>query len=509
MARTTAGRNYTRGQYSFSQVPSVTLQRSTFNRSCALKTAFNSGYLVPIFMDEALPGDTMSLRCQSLVRMSTPIFALMDNVYVDYFFFFIPNRLLWDNWERFCGAQDDPTDTTDFEVPQVTVTPTVGGLFDYLGFVGKDYTVPVTGSALWSRAYNLCFNTWFRSEDLTDSAVVDKGNGPDIASNYVLRRRTKRYDYFSSCLPWTQKGDPVTIALDQPGGSPTFTSTGGGTAIELSVLAGSVVTTLPNGDLVWADPNTSIAINSLREAIQIQRLLERDARGGTRYVEILKSQYGVTSPDFRLQRPEYLGGGSVPVNVHPVASTNRVTGTQTAATVANLGAFATSAGNVGFVKSFVEHGVILGLANVRADISYQQGLERQFSRKTRFEFYWPPLAHLGEQAVLNKEIYYQNTAADDQVFGYQERWAEYRYKPSRTSGLMRGTAAGAIDQWHLGLEFAALPVLNNTFIEDVMPFDRVLATSTTPPEFFGDFWFQYRCARPLPTYSVPGFVDHF
>jgi len=550
MARTNSTvQSWTGGQHSFAEIPRAEIPRSVFDRSHGVKATFNSGYLIPIFVDEALPGDTFSLRCTSFTRMATPVFPVMDNIYQDYFFFAVPVRLVWDNFQRFMGERDpDPDSSIDFTVPQFEdVTTVLGDLSDYMGIPPHD---SLTFNSLHHRAYNLIWNEWFRAEQLQDSVVVDKDDGPDTLSDYVLLRRGKRHDYFTSALPFTQWGDPVSISLGTSApvtgstlsvagltvaasGNLSFTTNSGANTFGVrpqattinSNLQSQAAATALNHDMAYisgldvggsatitgtADLTaaTAVTVNAMRELFQIQRFMEREARGGARYTELVRSMFGVVSPDARLQRPEYLGGGSTRINIHPVAKTSGAT-TAGSALYATLGAFATaSAQGVGFTKSFTEHTLLLGLVQVRADLTYQQGFERMFSRQSRYDFYWPTFAHLGEQAILNKEIFADGTATDDEPFGYQERYAEYRYKPSRISGTFRSQAATPLDLWHLAIEFGSLPELDDVFIQDDSPFERIMAVPTEP-EFYGDFWFQMRCVRPMPTFSVPGLIDHF
>jgi len=524
--------------HTFSAVPGVEIPRSSFDRSHGLKTTFDGGYLVPVFVDEVLPGDTFSLSMTLFGRLATPIFPVMDNLYLNSFFFFVPWRLIWNNFQKFMGEQTDPGDSTDFLVPQVTVPMggfTEGSLFDYFGVATQVQGGPGAGlsvNAAWSRAYNLIYNEWFRDQNLQDSVVVDKDDGPDAASDYVLLRRGKRHDYFTSSLPWPQKGDAVELPLGTS--APVY---GTGQAVHLTNAPGSagaaMNATIGNpAPLVWAAnsggtqamyfPNlasgdapglyadlsaaTAATINQLRQAFQVQRMQERDARGGTRYIELIKSHFGVTSPDARLQRPEYLGGGQSMVNIAPVAQTSSTDATTPQGNLAAIGTV--TAVRHGFTKSFTEHGVLLGLVSVRADLTYQQGTNRMWSRRTRYDFFWPTLANIGEQAVLLQEIFTAGTNADDDVFGYQERYGEYRYKPSLITGAFRSNAAATLDAWHLSQDFASAPPLNASFIVDNPPIARVVATPAEP-EVIADVWFNLRCARPMPVFGVPGLIDHF
>jgi hypothetical protein len=505
--------------HDFSNVPRVDIPRSSFNRSHGMKTAFDAGYLVPIFLDEVLPGDTCNLNMSGFGRLATPINPIMDNAYIDTQFFFVPKRLVWDNWQKFNGEQDNPGDSTDYQIP-VASTPAGGydlnSLYDYMG-LPIDVDIEDINN-LPARCYNLIYNEWYRDENLQDSITVDTGDGPDSATNYVLRKRGKRHDYFTSCLPWPQKGDAVNLPLGSS--APIAVNDNAGDQVSVDTLDGNRILyaggTYVTTDATYAnEPNqlyadlsdaTAATINQLREAFQVQRLYERDARGGTRYTEIVKSHFGVTSPDARLQRPEYLGGGSSSIQISPVAQTSS---TDATTPQGNLSAVGTVGMNGhGFTKSFTEHGYIIGLASVRADLTYQKGINRLWTRQTRWDFYWPGLAHLGEQAVLSKEIYADGSVNDNDVFGYQERFAEYRYKQSNITGLFRSDAAQSLDAWHLSQDFTSRPVLDDTFIEENPPLDRVIAVPSEPHIIF-DAYFNYKCARPMPTYGVPGMIDHF
>lgn len=516
-------------KHRFSDVPDVQIPRSTFDRSHGYKTTFDAGYLIPFFVDEALPGDTFKVNCTGFARLSTPKYPIMDNMFLETFYFAVPMRLVWDNWKYFCGELTDPGDLgTDYTIPIIDDVNNAANqsIYDYFG-IPTQVAANLEISALPLRAYYLIYNEWFRDENLQDSLVIATGNGPDSMTDYVLQKRGKRHDYFTSCLPWLQKGDAVDLPLGTSapvyGSGMDFDGVGDTNNIAnvYNAAGGSAALRSLNADANFlygaasaqgaghlrADLSeaTAATVNELRQAIQVQRMLERDSRAGTRYTEIVRSHFGVTSPDARLQRPEYLGGGITPVSVTPVPRTDSSPGA--------LGAYGTTGfRGHGFVKSFTEHCIIIGLLNVRADLTYQEGLDRMWSRQTKYDFYWPSLAHLGEQAVLNKEIYVDSTdignGTIDLVFGYQERYAEMRYKPSKITGKLRSNDANTLDAWHLGIEFGDTPTLDSTFIVEDPPIDRVIVTPTEP-HFIFDSYTSMLCTRPMPIYSVPGYVDHF
>ena len=519
-------------QHSFAQIPNVAMARSQFDRSFAIKDTFNFDYLIPIFVDEILPGDTANLTMNCFARLATQKVPIMDNMYVDFFFFFVPNRLLWTNWERFNGAQDNPGDSTSYILP--ALDPFIAGtdytdtIYDKMGLPAKVANAWTLSNTLPLRAYNLIWNEWFRDENLQNSVIENVDNGPDQIADYALLKRGKRHDYFTSALPSPQKGTAVSLPLgvsapvEANGSVPRFTGAGvtnsdlygyttGGPKMRQSSGYTSDAT-LIYGNQTGLQANltgaTAATINQLRQAMQIQSLLELDMRGGTRYVEILQTHFNVTSPDFRLQRPEYLGGGETRINSHPVAQSTPTSGSDAFGQLAAFGTSSSQGQSIGFTKSFVEHGYVIGLACARADLTYQQGLNKLWQRSTRYDFFWPKLQELGEQAILNSEIYMQGTAADSNVFGYQERYAEYRYKPSEIHGKFRSTYATSLDKWHLAENFGSLPALNATFIVQNTPITRAIAISTEPHLLF-DAWFSYKHARPMAVYSNPVSLGRF
>lgn len=525
--------------HSFSRVPQANIRRSSFDRSHGVKTTFDSGDLIPIFVDEALPGDTFNLKTNLFARMSTPIYPVMDNAYLELFYFAVPIRLIWDNFVKMMGEQENPGDTVDYRVPQFTSAAGVGE-----GNIGDHFGIPpgvasTEVSALPFRAYNLIWNEWFRDQNLQDSLDVPKTDGPDTNDGgeqlYGLQKRGKRHDYFTSALPWPQKGDAVELPIT--GDIPVFGGSDVGDANDFFKQGGkgfnlhtantgepdSNVAILKNTggtnvDDVQMEPNmyaqldnsTQITINSLRQAFQVQAMYEKDARGGTRYTELVRSHFGVVSPDARLQRPEFLGGGSSRINMNPLASTADTSALpDSGRQLGGMSAIATTSQNgSGFTKSFTEHTIIIGLANVRTDLTYQQGLNRMWSRRDKLDFYWPALATIGEQEIKNKEIFYQGTSDDDLVFGYQERFAEYRYKPSEIHGAFRSGYTGTLDSWHYSQNFENLPTLSDTFIEDSPPIARTLAVQGEP-EIICDMYHQLYCTRPMPMFGIPYNMGRF
>ncbi|AXL15324.1 major capsid protein [Microviridae sp.] len=522
-------------QHQFSRVPNVQIQRSSFDRSHGHKTTFDAGYLVPILVDEALPGDTYNVKMTGFARLATPIKPLMDNLFMETFFFAVPYRLIWENWEKFNG-ESDPVSGPPLPIVSPTIAMSsipIGSLPDYFGLPAVT-TDQYEASAFPFRAYNLIWNEWFRDQNLQAKVTQRKDDGttgfPESLGDYNLLRRGKRHDYFTSCLPWPQKGEDITVPLGNyeaevlPATENAVPKFGIGGNFNRGLLMQTTVddvkwSSIPAnpGQAEWVDPALKVdlsqteggwTINQLREAFQMQKMLERDARGGTRYTEVIRAHFGVTSPDARLQRPEFLGGGISRVNIKPVEQTTPQVSEQ-GTVQGNLAAYGTAIlNNHGFTKSFTEHCIIIGLVNVRADLTYQQGINRMWSRKTRYDYFWPALAQIGEQAVYQDEIYFKTADNQERVFGYQERYAEYRYKPSQITGLFRSDAAQSLDVWHLSQDFETAPTLSEAFIEDNPPIDRVIAVQDEP-HFLFDSHFSMKCARPMPLYGVPGNMDRF
>jgi hypothetical protein len=514
--------------HNFSRVPTISKPRSSMQRNSFHKTTFDADYLYPIFLDEVLPGDTHTVKTDGFCRMSTLLYPLMDNVFLETFFFFVPTRLVWANFVKMMGEQDNPGDSTDYTVPSFANTSGAAQeeIWDYFGIPTKEQDVAF--SKLPGRCYNLIWNTWFRDQNLQDSVTFTNEDTGDAISEYELLKRGKRHDYFTSCLPWPAKffeGQEISLPIGETApvlgigvddsatafSSDTFRDTEDDTHTWTynKALYAEVDQSAAGGQPgpIYADLTgaTGAALNAFRLAVQTQRLYEHDARSGTRYIEKVYAEFGVRSSDARLQRPEFLGGGSSRLKVTPIPY-NAEGATAAVGTLAAMGTVGFQ--NHGFTKSFEEHGYIIGLANIRADLSYQNGLHKLWSRSDRLDFYTPTLAHIGEQAVLNKELFAQGTSADDDVFGYQEAWAEYRYKNSILTGLFRSNATGSLDPWHLAQEFGSLPTLGDSFIQSNTPTDRVVAV-TSEPAFIGEFFFEQRSARVMPMYSIPGMMDHF
>lgn len=569
----------------FSDAPAMYMRRTKFDRSHVYKTTFNSGKLIPVFVDEVLPGDTARMSVNYFARLATPIKPIMDNIYLDWFFFFVPNRLVWNHWQNFCFEQEDPDDSTDYVIPTIMAGDNsenlyVGTLWDYFGLPVNTGTLSGI-NALPFRAVYLIWNEWFRDENLQKSVKIEKGDVNGVldsdreadqpswifkpgttksVAGLACPPRGKRHDYFTSALPWTQKGPGVSIGLAgtasivdptpgtgyllhsaanqlaavsayggdasssggyrvaQGSGSISFNRDGntdystvggfaGNTSSSITMTAQAASAYLGNDSYVDLDTSSIFTINSLRTAFQMQKFYERLARGGSRYTEVLRSFFGVVSPDARLQRPEFLGSFTKMINVNPIAQTSA---TDDTSPQGNLSAYGVTAAKFhGFTKSFVEHGYIIGFVSARADLTYQQGINKMWLRSTVYDFYWPTFAHLGEQAIELREIYAQGTPADTTVFGYQERYAEYRYKPSQITGKFRSSVTGGnLDVWHLSQFFKNAPTLNEEFITENPPIERIIAVPSEP-EFLLDIGFRYTTVRPMPMFGTPGLVDHF
>jgi hypothetical protein len=535
-------------EYNFAQNPQVGVSRSRFQRNSDNKTTFDTGDLIPIYLDEVLPGDTHQIDVACVMRMATPIFPVMDNAYCDFYFFFVPNRLLWEHWKEFMGENKETawTPKTEYSVPQVTAPAggwEEGTLADYLGLPTKVEGISV--SALPGRAYGLIYNEWFRNQnvtqptlvEVTDATTTGKNDGSATNDSAITLAKplkaAKVFDYYTGALPEPQKGEPVRLPLggkanvvaDDEGTvyfRDSYPTIGGTTQYTTGENAGTgpykkyfiegankptgTASGITQGLYANLSTATAATINQLRQAFQIQKLLEKDARGGTRYREVLREHFGVISPDSRMQIPEYLGGYRLPINVSQVIQTSSSDETSPLGNTAALSV--TTMNKPMFTKSFTEHGFIMGLAVVRTDQTYQQGIERMWSRKGRYDYYWPVLANIGEQAILNKEIYAQGNAKDDEAFGYQEAWADYRYKPSKVTGLFRSNAQQSLDAWHYAQDYDALPTLSTAWMEQgEAEMKRTLAVQSQP-DFIADFYFMNKTTRCMPVYSIPGLIDH-
>lgn len=550
-----------RNTFNFNDNPiSLDISRSRFRRDSSVKFSGNVGEVIPFYVDEVLPGDTFQVRTSKVVRLPTLLTPVMDNMYLDTYYFFVPNRLVWEHWKEFQGENTESAwiPQTEYTVPQVTA-PTggwqIGTIADYMGIPTGVSGLSV--NALPFRAYAAVMDYWFRDQNLQDPFVipmnestVSGSNGTDWKTDIALGGKpwiARRYrDYFSQALPGPQKGPSVSLpsfsgnlpvsfgdsVTSEYRGSPSWitsdgtlwpsntTSSSGLTAYHST---GNDFTTRPAATSATGSSNVigisnafvdtssgaSVTINELRTAFQLQKYYEQLARGGSRYAEILKSQFRVDAQDYRLQNPEYLGGSHLPIMVNQVVQQSATTADGTPQ--GNTAAYSlTTDSHHDFTKSFVEHGFVIGVGVVRYDHTYQQGIERFWSRQKVTDYYIPVFANLGEQGVKNKEIYVQGNAKDDEIFGYVPRWNEYRYKPSRVCGDMRSSAPQSLDVWHLADDYNQLPTLSSGWImEDKVNVDRVLAVSSQIAyQYFADFYIENTSTRSMPLHSIPGLIDH-
>ena len=579
----------------FSLLPSANIQRSKFHRTQSVKFTFNVGEVIPFYVDEVLPGDTFQIKTSKMVRLQTPAVPFMDDLFLDTYYFFVPNRLVWDDWQKFQGENDASswTPSTTYQVPYllfpepndrivgdaynnpVKIKSTDNLYFapnsvaDYMGLPtavqtqsegsetsifplplpSKDAGAPLAVNALPFRAYAKICNDWFRDENLSDPLVIDTSsnygvgywdfNG-DIPASFVNRNSVpplksaslggapylacKYHDYFTSALPSPQKGADVTIPIDGNTGTPYYVSLeqGGSQYYIIRDSASGALTTstsqtnaLQFGNILTSG-GLNITVNSLRLAFATQAQYERDARGGTRYTEIIRSNFGVVSPDARLQRSEYLGGNHIPINVNQVVQQSGGAGV-TGSFLGDTGAYSATTDSHGdFIQSFTEHGFVIGVCCVRYPHSYQQGIERFWLRHNRFDYYMPSFANLGEQPIYLQEIWPLNNSvwneAGTEIFGYQEAWADYRYKPNRVAGEMRSNIPNSLDFWHLADNYDKRPYLSNSWIrEDKRNVDRVLTVSSkVSNQLLADFYIDNISTRPIPMYSIPATLgDNF